>query len=200
MTKPTPSTRRRMLPRWLAACLLVLGPAALLVAVHLVNLQITGNFHEVVPGALYRSAQLSATDLARHVRDEGIRSVLNLRGADPGAHWYDGEVDTARDLGIVHLDFRMSAGHALTPDEAVRLVALMRDAPKPLLIHCRAGADRSGLAASLYLAAIDGAGEERAEAQLSFRFGHIGIPWLSETYAMDETFEALEPWLGYGGS
>ena len=84
--------------------------------------------------------------------------------------------------------------------EIVRLVALMRDAPKPLLIHCRAGADRSGLAASLYLAAIDGAGEERAEAQLSFRFGHIGIPWLSETYAMDETWEALETWLGFGGS
>lgn len=200
MTKPTPSTRRRMLPRWLAASLLVLGPAALLVAVHLVNLQVTGNFHEVVPGELFRSAQLSAEDLVTHASAEGIRSVINLRGENRGESWYDSEVAVSRELGLVHLDFRMSAGRPLSRNEAAQLIAMMRAAPKPLLIHCRAGADRSGLAASLYLAAIDGAGEERSEAQLSFRFGHIGIPWLSETYAMDETWEAIEPSLGYGGS
>jgi protein tyrosine/serine phosphatase len=189
-----------MLPRWLAAALLVLVPVALLVAVHLVNLQVTGNFHEVVPGKLYRSAQLSAEDLAAYGRANGIRSVINLRGENRGVSWYDSEVAISRELGLVHLDFRMSAGRPLSPKEAAHLIALMRDAPKPLLIHCRAGADRSGLAASLYLAAIDGDGEERSEAQLSFRFGHIGIPWLSQSYAMDETWEALEPWLGYGGS
>lgn len=200
MTNPTLSTRGRTLPRWLAACLFVLGPAALLVAVHLVNLQVSGNFHEVVPGELYRSAQLSAEELAAHGRADGIRSIINLRGANRGVSWYDSEVAVAKELGIVHLDFRMSAGRPLSQDEAAQLIEMMRAAPKPLLIHCRAGADRSGLAASLYLAAIDGADEERSEAQLSFRFGHIGIPWVSEAYAMDEAWEAIEPSLGYGGS
>ncbi len=198
------TTQRRR--RWLLrACmtrapLAVTAALALLSAVHLLHLQLTGNFHEVVLGELYRSAQLSAGDLATYAREKGIRSVLNLRGADRGAPWYHSEVRASRDLGIAHLDFAMSAGRALTRAEAVRLVALMRDAPKPLLIHCRAGADRSGLAASLYLAAIEGAAEERSEAQLSFRYGHIGIPWLSQTYAMDEAWESLEPWLGYGAS
>lgn len=62
------------------------------------------------------------------------------------------------------------------------------------------GADRTGLTAAIYLAAIAGAGEHEAEKQLSIRYGHIGIPFVSRAYAMDETWEELEPWLGFNGS
>jgi hypothetical protein len=34
--------------------------------------------------------------------------------------------------------------------------------------------------------------EETAEGQLSIYFGHIGIPYLSSAYAMDESWEILE--------
>ncbi|WP_219928901.1 tyrosine-protein phosphatase [Palleronia abyssalis] len=57
---------------------------------------------------------------------------------------------------------------------------VIRDAPKPLLIHCRGGADRTGLTCALYVAGIDGRGEDAAEAQLSISYGHIGIPWVSK--------------------
>ncbi|MFD2031462.1 tyrosine-protein phosphatase [Ancylobacter dichloromethanicus] len=50
----------------------------------------------------------------------------------------------------------------------------MKDAKKPILIHCQAGADRSGLASALYLAAIKkNSAEAEAEAQLSIRYGHF---------------------------
>ena len=71
----------------------------------------------------------------------------------------------------------------------------MRSVPKPVLIHCQAGSDRSGLAAAFYLAALAKAGEEKSEAQLSIRFGHIAIPVLG-TYEMDQSFEAMEPTAG----
>lgn len=70
------------------APLAVTAAFALLSAMHLIHLQLTGNFHEVVPGELYRSAQLSAGDLVTYAREKDIRSVLNLRGADRGAPWY----------------------------------------------------------------------------------------------------------------
>ena len=121
-----------------------------------------------------------------------IRTVINLRGDNKGQPWYDAEVKSPDHLKIVHVDFGMSARHELTQAQAMALIALMEKAEKPLLIHCKDGADRAGLASALYLAVVKRAKPKVAEAQLSFRYGHISLPLLPE-YAMDRSFEALEP-------
>ncbi len=179
----------------------IISLAALLLGVAALAVQrLTGNFHEVVPHELYRSAQFSPERLADYQRRYGIRSVINLRGENMGSDWYDAEVATARDLGIAHLDFRMSAREQLPQARAAELVALMRQAPKPLLIHCLAGADRTGFAVALYLAAVADRGEEPSEWQLSILYGHLALPWVSPAYQMDESWERLEPWLGFPNS
>ncbi len=76
----------------------------------------------------------------------------------------------------------------------------MRDAPKPLLIHCLAGADRTGLASALYVAGVEGRGELAAEWQLSIAYGHVGVPVLSRAWAMNQTWEKMEAWLGFPDS
>lgn len=162
---------------------------------YLASLQLRGNFHTVVEGVAYRSAQPSADDLARWVADHGIRSVINLRGRHDGAAWYDAEIAASRALGIVHRDFGMSAGRQLDRDHAAALVALMRSVPKPVLIHCLSGADRTGLASALLLADLDH-DEKAAERQISFRYGHIAIPHTA-AWPMDQSWEALEGWLGF---
>ena len=160
----------------------------------------TGNVHEVVPGALWRAAQPDAATLAR-LRDEaGIRTVINLRGAHPGSDWYDAEIAASRDLGLAHLDFAMSATKPLPPERVAELVALMQSAERPLLIHCRGGADRSGLASALFVAAVAEGGHDAAERQLSILYGHIGLEALSRAAAMDATWEAMEPALGFPDS
>jgi protein tyrosine/serine phosphatase len=158
--------------------------------------QIADNFHAVVAGEVYRSAQPDASDIGAYAKRHGVRTILNLRGAHPGATWYDSEIRQPQRLGLAHLDFAMSARRELTPAESAELIALMRNAPKPLLIHCKFGSDRTGLASALYLAAIARKGEAAAEAQLSIRYGHIALPVVPE-YAMDRSFEAMEPALGY---
>jgi protein tyrosine/serine phosphatase len=75
----------------------------------------------------------------------------------------------------------------------------MQTAEKPILIHCKAGSDRTGLAAALYVAAVAKGGERKAEGQMSIAYGHFGIPF-SPTYAMEETFEAIEAELGFPNS
>ena len=90
----------------------------------------------------------------------------------------------------------MSARRELTQAEAADLIGILKRAEKPVLIHCKAGADRTGLAAALYVAAVAKLGETAAENQISIRYGHISLP-VSATYAIDRTFEALEPWLGF---
>lgn len=170
------------------------------IGVYLVFLQVSGNFHEVSKGAVYRAAQMDGQKLVRWKHEYGIASVLNLRGEHDGADWYETEVAVSDHLNIKHIDFRMSATEELTNDEVQALLKVMKDAPKPMLIHCKAGADRTGIASALYLAAVDKTDELTAERHLSVTYGHIGIPWLSQTWAMNVTWERIEPWLEYPDS
>ena len=165
------------------------GATALIFGGYLGALQLTGNFHEVLPAELYRSAQPSAADVASYARQYGIKSIVNLRG-ESSEDWYLREA--ANRDGIAHFDFRLSASKRVSPRQARQLIALLQTAPKPILIHCQAGADRTGLASMLYLQQIAGIDEEIAERQLSVRYGHIGLPYISAAFAMDESWEIFE--------
>ena len=186
----------RRLRRWTLRGLAAGTLALVALAGYLALLQATGNLHTVAPGEVLRSNQPTPARLAALVRDHGLRSVLNLRGAAPGAEWYEAEAQAARDLGLVLIDFPLSASDELGRPTAEALLAALRDAPKPLLIHCRSGADRTGLASSIYQTQVMGLDEETAEWQLSILYGHIGLPYLSDAWPMDVTWEAIERWWG----
>jgi protein tyrosine/serine phosphatase len=182
--KPFKSTRR-------SNVLVVTLVGVISVGVYFTGLMLNGNFHEVIPGELYRSAQPSGSDLALYAERYGIKTVINLRGSNQKP-WYKEEVTSAKELGLVHIDFRMSASRVLSADESRALITLMRDAPKPILIHCLSGADRTGLASVLYSSQIAGRDEITSERQLSIAYGHIAIPYVSSAFAMDESWEILE--------
>ncbi|WP_104662543.1 dual specificity protein phosphatase family protein [Ensifer adhaerens] len=185
-------TAKRLLKR------LAVGTVALVAALllYLVGLQWTGNFHTLVAGEVYRSAQPTPEAIATYSKAYGIRTILNLRGEKPGERWYRDEVAAAARNGIRLINFPMSASAEIDRKETDALMAVLRDAPKPLLIHCKAGADRTGLVSTIYLQQIAGVDEETAEWQLSPLYGHVAVPYLSGTFAMDETWEALEKSFG----
>jgi protein tyrosine/serine phosphatase len=189
---------RRELFRFGAGMLLILAFVAAVIGFEFY----TGNQHTSIEGELYRSGQPTGEDIERLTAKYGIKSIINLRGDNSGSDWYEEEVATAKALGLAHFDFRMKAAHELTNEQAFALIDLMQKAPKPLLIHCRAGADRTGLAAALYVAAVSKGGEEAAENQLSLRYGHLPyFPFFwTEAQAMYRTFERMEPLLGFEGS
>ena len=169
-------------------------------------LQLTGNFHAVRERVVYRSNTLSPEMLDRVVREEGIRAVLNLRGANPGRDWYRAEATVLERAGVRLIDFPLSANRELTDRQIRNLVTLLRRSPKPLLIHCQSGSDRTGLAAALYGLAIAGRPADAASGQLSFAYGHF--PWLwSRSGAVDRAFQravevpaVIAPVNGRGGS
>lgn len=152
----------------------------------------SGNFHEVIAGQVYRSSQLGDAQLEQYVKANGIKTIINLRGENGRSAWYRQEKETAEKLGVQHIDFGMSARKELGLARVAQLVQIMRNAQKPLLIHCKSGADRTGLAAAIYVSRVAGLDEKTAEQQLSIRYGHVGIPYLSSAYAMDRSWEELE--------
>jgi len=153
-------------------------------------LQYEGNLHTVRAGVLYRSAQLSGNEIKAAVGEYGIKSVLNLRGAHKGEAWYDNEMAASGALGLTHFDYPISAKRFVTNQQIEEILDIVRKAPKPLLIHCKAGADRSGLVAALYRYSDTGASAAQADEELSLVYGHF--PYLmSQSVAMDNSFWAF---------
>ena len=185
-----PRRRFAWLTRPLAAVALSLGLIAGGFGAYCGVIIYEGNFHAVEDGVLYRSAQLGKDDLESFARQYGIKSVLNLRGAHSGEGWYDAEMAAVHELGLTHYDYPISAKRFVTRPQIAELLAIVRAAPKPLLIHCKSGADRSGLVAALYRYAIAGASPAEADRQLSLAYGHF--PYLmSRSVAMDDSFWAF---------
>lgn len=146
-----------------------------------------GNFHAVEKGVVFRSSWLGAEGLEKAIARHGVKSVLNLCGEQPGKEWYEGEVTVSRRLGVKFVSLAFSANTALDANQVAQLADALRDAPKPLLIHCRAGSDRTGLACALYVASHGGSYRD-AQDQLSLFYGHF--PYLgSKSVAMDVTLE-----------
>ncbi|MBB3288929.1 MULTISPECIES: dual specificity protein phosphatase family protein [unclassified Rhizobium] len=198
MPKTSPMLSHRLL-RVGRGALVALGAFTAVAVGFYAHMLWTTNFHPVIAGELYRSSQPSAATIAELQKQYGIKTIINLRGDNSGHGWYDKEVAEAKQLNINHIDFHMSSAHELTQQQAAQLIEIMRDAPKPLLIHCQAGADRTGLASALYLAAIAKTNESTAENQMSIFYGHLSFSF-TRAYAMDRTFEKLEPWLGFSAS
>jgi undecaprenyl-diphosphatase len=150
----------------------------------------TGNFHEITPGAAYRSAQLDRPQLKRYIRQYDIKSVINLLSDHPGEPWYDEEMAVCNELGVKHYDVRMSAERKPDEDQVRKLIDIYRNAPRPVLIHCLRGADRSGLAAAMWKVIVDRAPKSEASAQLTIWYGHMPF---GNKRAMDDFFEQWIP-------
>ncbi|MBB4953008.1 protein tyrosine/serine phosphatase [Agrobacterium vitis] len=175
---------------------LTLMVGAAICGAYLGYLRLSGNFHEVIPGEFYRSGQPTASQIADYARRYNIKTIVNLRGASD-APWYQQEIRTSQALGIDHIDFGMVADEELTVSRMQQLVVLLKNAPKPILIHCLAGADRSGLASVIYLQQIAKINEDAAEIQLwPVLYGHVGIPYVTATYAMDRSWRDFEKAMG----
>ena len=155
----------------------------------LAALLLTSNFHAVEEGVLYRSSQMTGLELKKAIERYGIRTVINLRGSHPSDHWYDEEIAVSTGAGAAHADLALSARSELSDQELNQLTTLLRDSPRPILVHCRSGADRTGLASALYEYSIAGKSAEKAREQLSFRFGHIR--YFNRTVAMDHSFDRV---------
>jgi uncharacterized protein (TIGR01244 family) len=169
------------------------------IAFYAAFLNATTNFHSVSAGKLYRSGQPTAEQIADWHRRYGIKTIINLRGAHPNSDWYRAERSAAQELGLELIDYPISARRDLTPAQVGELLSILGKIEGPILIHCRRGADRSGLVAALYMAAVADGSEGYAEFQLSPYYGHLPL-WFLPAFAMDRSFEAAEPGLGFHDS
>ncbi|MDW8222639.1 MAG: tyrosine-protein phosphatase [Gemmatales bacterium] len=132
------------------------------------------NLHVVVPGRIYRSAQLTPMELTNVVQRLGIRTVINLRGCCEGYGWYERQRETLTALGVEQWDVRFSYRAPPAVPELRRLVEALQVSERPILLHCRRGADRTGLGSSVAVL-MEGGDVREARAQFSWYYGWF--PW-----------------------
>jgi protein tyrosine/serine phosphatase len=177
------SRKAKALLRWILTALTVLIGA--LLAYDGYTIFYNANFRTIVSGEAYRSGQMDAAQLSRVIQEYGIKSIINLRGTTDAPALYQGEMETAKRLGVQHYDFSLSATNEITVSQMDDLIRTLREAPKPVLIHCQAGSDRTGLVSALYCLTLKGETPAQADRKLSVWYGHIS---LSKTLAMDHSY------------
>jgi len=135
----------------------------------------SSNFHTVVPNKLYRSAQLSKTELEAVIKTYGIKTIINLRGQWPTESWWRDEFEVALKHHCHFHNILMVARSLTTRENLQQLLDLYDDldsAPTPILIHCKEGKDRAGEAAALWLLEKEHQPKRKALEELSETFGH----------------------------
>jgi len=162
----------------------------LLAGGYIAYIMATNNFHPITAGEAYRSAQLDRDELAYYIKKYNIRSIVNLRGKNLNKPWYREEAQISAELNVAHYSIGLSASQELKDEDIKRLSEIFKTAPRPVLIHCQAGADRSGLVAAMWKVVVDKEPKSEAKKQLSILYWHIPI---GKASAMDRSFEKWDP-------
>lgn len=177
---------------------IVLGLIVLGIGLEAARVLVGNNRHEVIPGRVYRSNQPNPRALQEFIRSHGIKTVINLRGHCPGDHtpWYRDEIRITSELGVSQEDITFSANRLPPPSELKQLIDVLDHTEYPILVHCKQGADRTGLTAALVLLLYTDATLSEARRQLWPRYGHIRF---GRTAAMDDFYDRYESWLAGRG-
>jgi protein-tyrosine phosphatase len=104
-------------------------------------------FGVVVPGHIYRSGQISAPLIKKTLTKYNIRVIINLSSADSGDRDKQAEKLAAEELNIKVLRFAMSGNGTGDVNDYASAVAAIASSEKqnlPVLVHCAAGAMRTG--------------------------------------------------------
>lgn len=139
----------------------------------------------VGPG-LFRSSHPLPYQL-RGARAAGVRTVLSLRGAEThiGSNQLEWDTCQAIDLPLVH--YPIGSRDAPSRQQVLDIIEMFRTLPGPLLVHCKSGADRAGLASTIYLLTEQQRPLDEALKQMDFwRHGHVKQ---AKTGILDHFFE-----------
>ena len=132
--------------------------------------QLPKNFHKVSEN-LYRSGQPDEDELESLHTFNGIRSVLNLRENNSDQDEI-AAINKKWNNAITLYEIPLDTGN-ITEDDLYKILTVIRDAPKPLLIHCWHGSDRTGCSVAAYRIVFENWSVEDAISELMKpEYGH----------------------------
>ena len=157
---PATASRRRLAARFLPALFVCACFALSLAGQNNSNKELP-NFHEVNP-QLYRGAQPKSGAIKR-LAQLGVKTIVDLREARGSARTEEAE---ARAAGLRYFNVPLREWGRPTDQQVERVLKILNNSEnQPIFVHCRLGADRTGLVVATYRITHDGWTGERARAE-----------------------------------
>jgi tyrosine-protein phosphatase SIW14 len=136
-----------------AALLTIIGSLAAASASAAIQDASLPNFQQV-NDHVYRGAQPSANGF-RELAQLGIKTVIDLRQI--GEHSQADEQKLVTNLGMRYVSIPMAGMSTPKDDQVTAVLALLKDTTSgPVFVHCKRGADRTGMVVAVYRIAQDG--------------------------------------------
>ena len=142
-----------------------------------------GNLYLIEDG-FYRGSQPTALGF-QELQELGVRTVLNLAGGGGDAVYTPGG-----NLKLVHIPM---TAFELRDDRVLEALRVMVDpANRPLMIHCKQGADRTGALVALYRILVQGWTKQKAVREMSEGGFHHSELWRNlDYYVLKADVDAL---------
>jgi hypothetical protein len=145
----------------------------------------------VVPGKIYRSGQISRWVLEKQLAAFQIAEVIDLNGIEPEDLHQAYEIKHVPQAGLVLHRFPLGGdgrGDIRRYADAIETLVRAEKAGRPILVHCSAGAQRTGGVVACYRVFIQRSSPQAALAELE-NFGFRPerdtelVPYLNENVA-----------------
>ena len=146
---------------------------------HFQNLHLIGQ-------EMWRSNQPSPAQISEHVRQRGIKTILNLRGPSSRGY-YLLEREACEALGVNMIDIQVRSRDTPSVEMIHEARRVFQEIAYPALMHCKSGADRAGIMAVLFAHFQLGQPIRVAAKQLSKKYLHLRE---GKTGLLDAFFEA----------
>lgn len=141
------------------------------------------NFHIVAPNVM-RSGQPSEGDFKILKEHYNVKTILNLRNNKKHNEW---EKEVIEKLGMKYINIPMSGRKKQSIEKIEKCLNIINnESNQPILVHCHAGKDRTGLICAAYRIKYD-----------NWSFGDALIEMLAYGYDQARCFvlkESLNEW------
>lgn len=130
------------------------------------------NFHRVSEEA-FRSSQPTMWQLRRMVKKYGIKTIVNLKGPNERSAYWAFEREQCKKLGVTLVDVSIASRSVPDVGRVRRAKEVFDSIEYPMWMHCKAGADRTGIYATLYQYFRKGVPIEQTDQLKLWPYGHI---------------------------
>jgi protein tyrosine/serine phosphatase len=130
------------------------------------------NFHRISEEA-FRSSQPTMWQMRRMVKKYGIKTILNLKGANADSAYWHFEREQCARLGVKLVDISIASRNIPNLERLRRAQEVFETVEYPVWMHCKAGADRAGIYATLYQYFRQHIPIERTDQLRLWPYGHI---------------------------
>lgn len=135
-----------------------------------------------IDGRAYRSGQMPPEKLREKIRAHNLKLVLNLRGE--GHEGWEEEKRICEEEEVELVAVRLSANEIPSKESVAKIIKTLEDANQrgiSFLIHCLAGADRTGAISTIYEMEYRGVSRRKARTKhLNVRYLHFAAQKMDE--------------------